>query len=382
MKNKPHVSQRILTKCSAGLLALSGFFLVAGSFLPSATQMVMADSLQSQINALSAQNDNTQGIVSGLQAQANSYQNAIAVLQQQISGLQASIDSNQAKQASLQQSIIQDQQQIDHEKTVLSDDVKTMYVDGTPTTLEVLATSKDLSDFVDKQEYRTSVQNKLQDTLQQIAQLQAQLQSEKVKVDQLVTQEKQQQSQLAATQAQQASLLSYNQSQQASYNAQIQANSQKIAQLRAQQAAENATIGRNVVAGDPGHGGYPSYLDNAAQDTVVDPWGMFNRECVSYTAWKVQETYGDMPNWGGRGNAIQWIGDAQSSGVPTRYGVPKEHSVAIWNVGAFGHAMWVEHVYDDGSIYVSQYNYDYHGHYSEMYVSASQAKTFTYLYFN
>lgn len=382
MKNSPKFSQRILAKCRMSVLVTSGCLLVIGGLLPSASQMVMADSLQAQINALSAQNDNTQSVVSGLQAQASSYQNAIAVLQQQITGLQSSIDSNQAEQASLQQQIIQDQQQIDHEKTVLADDVKTMYVDGTPSTLEVLATSKDLSDFVDKQEYRTSVQNKLQDTLQKIAQLQQQLQDQKAKIDQLVTQEKQQQSQLAATQAQQASLLSYNQSQQASYNAQIQANSSKIAQLRAQQAAENATIGHNVTAGDPNHGGYPGYLDNAAQDSIVDPWGMFNRECVSYAAWKVQQTYGDMPNWGGQGNAIQWIGDAQRSGIPTKYGVPGAHTVAIWNVGAFGHAMWVEAVNSDGSIYVSQYNYSYNGRYSEMYVSPSQAKSFTYLYFN
>jgi len=136
-----------------------------------------------------------------------------------------------------------------------------------------------------------------------------------------------------------------------------------------------------VVAGDPGHGGYPTYLANAGQDTIIDPWGMYNRECVSYTAWKVQQTYGYMPYWGGRGNAIEWPGDARSAGIPTG-GAPRVHSVAIWNVGAFGHAMWVEAVNSDGSIYVSQYNYDYQGHYSEMYVSAAQAKTFTYIYFD
>ncbi len=389
MKKMPKVSQRILAKFSASAVVLSGFFLVAGSFIPSATQMVLADSLQQQIDSLNAQNSNTQGVVDGLQSQAASYQDAIAQLQQQIAGLQASIDANQAKQASLQQQIIEDQQQIDHEKTVLADDVKTMYVDGTPSTLEVLATSKDLSDFVDKQEYRTSVQNKLQDTLQKIAQLQAQLQTQKTQVDQLVSVEKSQQTQLAVTQAQQASLLSYNQSQQASYNAQIQANSSQIAKLRAQQAAENAKLGNGLIASGSCGGGYPATAVSPAggswgcshpMDNTIDNWGMFNRECVSYAAFKVYQTKGYMPYWGGSGNAIQWPGNARAAGIPTS-STPRAQSVAIWNVGSFGHAMWVEAVNGDGSILVSQYNYSYNGTYSEMYVSASQARNFTYIYF-
>jgi peptidoglycan DL-endopeptidase CwlO len=378
MKHK--VSPAISAKLSVGILAACSAILVSGSFLPSATQKAVADSFQDQINALNAQNANTRSVVNGLQAQAASYQDAINQLQAQINGLQASIDANVAQQAALQQQIIDTQKEIDKEKEFLANDVKAMYVDGTPSTLEVLATSKNLSDFVDKQEYRTAVQNKLQDTLQKIAALQQQLKTKKAQVDQLITEQKAQQDQLAAAQAQQAALLSYNESQQADYNAQIKANSVQIASLRAQQAAANARLGGGLTAGDPGHGGYPANLNNAAQDTVIDPWGMYNRECVSYTAWKVYETYGYMPYWGGVGNANQWPGDARAAGIPTG-STPKANSVAIWNVGAFGHAMWVEAVGADGSLWVSQYNYDYQGHYSEMSVSASMARQLTYIYF-
>ncbi len=113
---------------------------------------------------------------------------------------------------------------------------------------------------------------------------------------------------------------------------------------------------------------------------MIDRWGMYNRECVSYTAWKVYETYGYMPYWGGSGNANQWPGDARAAGIPTG-STPKADSVAIWNVGAFGHAMWVEAVNSDGSLWVSQYNYSYNGQYSEMSVSASMARQLTYIYF-
>ncbi|MEJ0073738.1 MAG: CHAP domain-containing protein [Candidatus Saccharibacteria bacterium] len=375
------VSRHIPRRFKAGLIILAGLVLVGGSFMPSLRQMVLADSFQDQIDSLNSQNAGTRSLVNSLQATAASYQAAIDQLQQQINGLQNSIDANQAQQANLQQQITDAQNQIDQKKAYLASDVKAMYVDGTPTTLEVLATSKNLSDFVDKQQYRTDVQNDLQTTMNQIAALQKQLQTKKAAVDQLVSEEQDQQSQLATTQAQQASLLSYNESQQAAYNQQIQANSTQIAQLRAQQAAANKTIGGTPIAGDPGHGGYPAQWDNAPMDSLIDSWGMYNRECVSYTAWKVYQTYGYMPYWGGVGNANQWPGDAQRAGIPTG-STPAVHSVAIRNVGAFGHAMWVEAVNPDGSLWVSQYNYDYEGHYSEMAISASMARTFTYIYFD
>lgn len=381
-KGSKKVSLAVSARLKAGLLVASCAVLASGAFLPSVRQMVLADSFDEQINTLNQKNADARGLVDGLQAQAASYQDAINQLQTQINGLQQSINDNVAQQASLQQQITDAQNQIDQQRAFLASDIKSMYVDGTPSTLEVLATSKDLSDFVDKQEYRTTVQNKLQDTLKKIAELQKELQTKKDQVDQLLSTERAQEGDLANARAQQAALLNYNQAQQADYNAQIQANSKQISQLRAQQAAANRALAGNggPIAGDPGHGGYPARWDNAAQDTMVDSWGMYNRECVSYTAWKVYQTYGYMPYWGGSGNANQWPGDARAAGITTS-STPKADTVAIWNVGAFGHAMWVEAVNPDGSLWVSQYNYDYQGHYSEMAVSASMARNLTYIYF-
>ena len=96
---------------------------------------------------------------------------------------------------------------------------------------------------------------------------------------------------------------------------------------------------------------------------------MLNRECVSYTAWKVYQTYGYMPYWGGVGNANEWPGDAADAGIATG-STPRPNSVAIWMGGGLGHAMWVESVNGD-MIHVSQYNYDLNGHYSEMTINGS-----------
>ena len=155
------------------------------------------------------------------------------------------------------------------------------------------------------------------------------------------------------------------------------AEKRKALDRRAEQLAANEGLHGKAIAGDPAHGRYPTKWDAPVmQDSRLDNWGMYNRECVSYTAWKVYETFGHMPYWGGVGNANQWPADARAAGIPTG-STPKVHSVAVSMRGYYGHTMWVEKV-KGNKIYVSQYNYDLQGRYSEMWVDASN---FTYIYF-
>jgi surface antigen len=253
-----------------------------------------------------------------------------------------------------------------------------MYVDGQMSTIEELATSKNLSEYVDKEEYRTSVQNQLNAKIKEIAQLQAELQSQKEKVDEVIATTKAQNNQLAGEKAEQDKLLSLNEGQQASYNNQIASNSSQISKLRAEQLAANSRFiqggssgGGGIPNGPTCGGGYPGVWCNAPQDSIIDSWGMYNRECVSYTAFRVAASGRHMPYWGGYGNANQWPSNARSAGIPMSYGGgARRGDVAISTRGAFGHAMYVEGV-SGGNVYVSQYNAALNGRYSTATVSQS-----------
>jgi surface antigen len=346
-------------RITAGILLMS---LVSGA------AVVHADQFDDQINAINAQKSQNQSQLNDLTAQAASYQDAINQLQVQINAMQAAIAANVAKQADLQNQIVAAQQQIDLKKSQVGASVKAMYLDGQPTSIEQFASSKNLSEYVDKEEYRSTVQAQLTATIKQIADLQVQLQKQKQEVEVLLASQQQQNDQLAGAQGQQASLLSMTQAQQADYSAKIQSQNASIASLRQQQAAENAKHfrGYTVVAGNNGDDTYPNVWRNNAQDSMLDNWGMYNRECVSYTAWKVAASGRDMPYWGGYGNANQWPSNARAAGIPVD-GNPRAGDVAIAYWGSYGHAMYVESVNDDGTINISQYNWDYAGHFSEIY---------------
>lgn len=336
------------------------------------TPRVLADQFDAQINALNQDSSTKRASVAQLGSEAASLTDTITKLQTQIDALQAQINANQAKQADLQSKIDQAQKDLDTQKKLLGADIKQMYVDGQISTLEMLASSKDLSEFVDKQQYRNAVQDKIKGTLDKITALKLQLKQQKDEVEKLLTDQQTMQAQIAAQQSQQNQLLSANVDQQNTLNSQIKQNSQQVAQLRAQQAAANARLfsGANVVLGgacDTSHGDtYPSPWCSAAQDSMIDSWGMFNRECVSYTAWKVAESGRYMPYWGGVGNANQWDDDARAAGIPVD-STPRAGDVAIKNSGPYGHAMYVESVNGDGTINISQYNANLNGQFSRVY---------------
>ncbi|MDB5166522.1 MAG: hypothetical protein JWM37_594 [Candidatus Saccharibacteria bacterium] len=346
--------------------------------------VVQGDRFDDAMNALNAQNSANQASINSLANQASDYQTTINQLNNEIYAVQAALAASQAQQADIEQKITVNEAKIAQNKQILGDDLKKGYVEGQISTVEMLATSHDLSDYVDKQEYRATVQTKLQGILTEIQELEIQLKKQHDEVKVLIANQETQRNQLASARAQQAELLAYNQQQQDNFTAQVKSNNAQIAKLRAAQAAENARlsggtpgVGVNCGGGYPGSapGPYGNWGCNYALDNTIDKWGMYNRECVSYTAFRVAASGRTMPYWGGRGNAYQWDDNARNSkpAIPVDSS-PRVGDVAVKNAGTYGHVMYVEAVYDDGSIYVSDYNQQYDGRYRAYTVSAANVR--------
>lgn len=333
--------------------------------------LVQAQTYQEQINALSAQNSDKQSNLGVLDDQAAGLQDTINKLQVQINALQSQIQINDAKRIDTVAQIAAAEAELTRQKGILSDDIKAMYIGGQMSSLEELATSQSLSEFADAQQYKIAVQHKIQAQLKSINDLKAKLATEKANLERMIADLNTMRNTVSTQQAEQARLLALNQQQQADLDNQIKANSAKIADLRRQQAIENARLfGNKIPAGIPGGGGYPGKWAFAPQDTIIDSWGMYNRECVSWTAYKVYASGRYMPYWGGIGNANQWDDNARAAGIPVD-SRPRQGDVAVSNSGAFGHVMYVEQTAGDGSIYVSDYNQQYDGLYREYWIAAS-----------
>ncbi len=335
--------------------------------------LVQADKFSTQIQQLNADNGVKSQQRQVLQVQAADLQGTINALQGQINGLQVQIDESNAAIDQTVTKISEAEAELARQKDLLAQNIKAMYLEGQISTLEMLASSKDLSEFVDKQQYRSSVRDKIKDTLDKVTALKGELKAEKERLDAQKKDQEDRQAQIDAQRAEQARLLNLNAGERATLDSQIKANNAQISELRRQQAIENAKLfGVSPGTGPACGGGYPGSTNgpwgkwgcNYALDNNVDNWGMFNRECVSYTAFKVAASGRHMPYWGGHGNANEWDDNARAAGIPVD-GNPREGDVAVSNAGYYGHVMYVEHVYEDGRLLISQYNANWTGTYTE-----------------
>ena len=335
-----------------------------------------ARDFNAEIQAVQRQIDQFTAEASRLSAEADTLQNKVAQLNSEKAAMQAQVDLTQAEHDQLVAEITATERKIQQNQDTMGKIIADMYVDDDISPLEMLASSDSVAEYLDRQTQRTSNRDSLSAKVKETKALKKELEGKKELVKQKLDDLTNQRNVLAAKEAEQQSLLNSTRGQEAAYQQLSAEGKAKRQELERQQQIEIARryAGNtgSAVAGDPGRGGYPNNLANSNYySPVVDPWGMYSRQCVSYTAWKVYQKNGNMPYWGGVGNANQWPGNARNAGIPVSR-TPVAGSVGVIMAGQYGHTVWVESVNANGTINISQYN-EYNaggsgwGHYSERY---------------
>jgi surface antigen len=125
---------------------------------------------------------------------------------------------------------------------------------------------------------------------------------------------------------------------------------------------------------DPGDD-YPSQWRNVPQDSRLDQWLEYNRECTSFAAWALYSRNGFVMPF--HDNANNWGPRAAKLGYPVN-STPAVGSVAWSNAGLFGHVAYVVAV-SGGGVTIEEYNHFGNGTYDKRTVPAA---TFTgYIHF-
>lgn len=386
------------TKTAAKKLAiLTVTVLFAASTPFQLMQVVKADTFDERIAKIQAQIDAYQAEAKKLNSKADSLQKEVNSLNAQAKVIQKRIDLKQAEHDKLVQQIADNEQKIIDNQNGLGDTLADLYISNEITPLEMLASSKSIGDYVDKEAYRNTIRDNLFRTIAVIRETKKQLEQQRKDVERVIGEQKLAKQALVAKQNQVAQLVAKTRGEEAAYKGLVaERENQKLAVQREQQEAIEAAMRAasggpvNILPGDPNKGGYPweagCYVDanawshGGANGDGSDPLGYGCRQCVSYAAWRAGDYSGNFPRYWG--NANQWPGSARSLGYSTG-STPRAHSVGIISAGAYGHAVWVEAVNGDGTIDISQYNY-YNaggpgwGHYSKMRVSAATYDTYIY----
>lgn len=374
LEKSQNLRRRILT---ASVLSLSVFGTLVGYFnLPA-----LADWYDEQIKALRRQNEAYEAKAEQLKVYANSLHEEIARLDADKQVILGQIDETNKQLDKLASEIKQTEKEIEDNQEALGILLKEIYLASQITPLERLASSKTITDYINEETQRDSMRRSLVTKVDEIEAHKKQLEEKKKESEQVLAKQQVQRDEVLAKEAEKNKILAETQGQEDNYRALAEKNNNKVRELEQQQAEEMrrqaAQSGFNVPTGVLGGGGYPGKWAYAPLNAYTDPWGLYTRQCVSYAAWKVWSTGRFVPHFGGMGNANQWPATTARHGIPNGT-TPKEGSVAVWYVGQYGHVMYVEKVNGDGTMWVSDYNWNWDGAYH--YYRRSTAGL-TYIYF-
>lgn len=379
------VSKGIVTKSS--LVAIS---VLMGISTPLAMiSRAYADQYDNQIRALQEQKAAYDAQANALNAKAATLQGALDQIVQQKAAIMAQIALSQQQYDQLQAQIDKTKKDIADNKDALGQIIADMYVDDTITPLEMLASSTNIGDYVDKQTYREAIQSTLTATIKDIDALQKKLEKSQADVAKILEEQQGQKAQLAAKEAEQASLVEQTKGEEAAYQKLSSDVAAQAANAAAQQRAYYAALraqngGSGVNSGVIGSFVYSNWSGNqgcggdgypycGAQDSYSDPWDLYNRECVSYAAWRIAGHYGkQVQEFNGAGNAYQWPNSA--AGAWRVYDPQPGDAVVlpiVYGLAPVGHLMVVESPPSNGWVHVSQYNFYGTGEYSEMDIRTS-----------
>jgi surface antigen/peptidoglycan hydrolase CwlO-like protein len=354
------------------------------------TQKAFADQYDDKIAVLQQDITKYQAEGARLNSQAATLQSALAQIANQEAAIQTQINISQTKYDKLVIQIADTKQKIKDNQDALGVTIANMYVDGNITPIEMLASSKNISDYLDKQEYQSSIRDQLSSTITKVKDLKAQLDKQKVDVETILTDQKSQKATLVAKENEQQSLLSKTQGQEANYQQLIGDSQAQIAEAKATQAIINSRFNSTGGFTLVDSGSLVDYLWNSsncpmwgylstggADGNGSDGHGYGCRQCASYVAWRFAKETGLYPSWG---NAVNFTDSAVAAGF--KEGSAQAGSIAVMDPGkagqSYGHVAWVESdpyvVNGQSVILVSQYNYDYgqgYGMYSKMILSVN-----------
>lgn len=376
---KRQISKKIFIWFSA-VIVTAGFFAavfpVSGKY--PVAKAASVDQLRAEANALQAQIDANNAQAQQLASEADSLKKKIAEFDLQLASIDNQISLINVKLQQLDIELTKAQQELDRQKALLKASVQALYKKGGASTVELLVGSDSFSQFINDQTYLEKLKSGIQDSTEKVIALKQQIQTQQVEQLELKRQQEDARTTAANARAERQRLLDETKGEEARYRQVASEIQTKQAALLAQIVAQSRVI-TNV-----GTGSYPwadyrsgswTHAGSCNYGDDIDNWGYCYRQCVSYVAWKLYATGHEVPMY--YGNAADWM---WRTPVSKRGYTPKVGAVAVWG-GYEGHVAYVEEVYGDGTVRISEYNAvpALQGKYSQRIINANNPSM--YLYF-
>lgn len=208
-----------------------------------AVSATSSSDLQNKINALNEEVKKNQATLDDISGQANTLQNKVDSLNAEINSLQAKIDLASLQIEQTNQQIEITKEKLDKQKKIMYENARTLYKEGDVSTIEILASSDNFSEFVNRQEYLTKVKENVNAAAREVVALKTQLEKKIEDLKNFTIEQKSQQTLIGYRRDEQSTVLAKTRGEEQKYQA-------IVAGLAAQQAAATAALSASLSSGN------------------------------------------------------------------------------------------------------------------------------------
>lgn len=347
---------------AAGSMAVAVFFVIASfTSISQPVEASKANELQDKLKALEAQSVAYQAQAEELRHQAASLQNTISAINAEKAAIQLQIDISQTKYEGLVAQISETEAKIEQQKEVLGDTLANLYVDSDVTPLELIAGSKSIGDFMDKQSARSAIRDQLNKTIKSVKELKAQLVIQRTETEQVLKDLSAQRGALVEKEAEMARLLEQTRGEEARFQ---QLNAETVAQRAAVykeleslntsnlSVAPTGYVTAGTVIGYVGNTGYSFgahlHLEARMNGRVTDPNPYLNSNWQRPTSGEISQSYGNTDCSLYSGNCQHpGIDYAPAAGTPIRAVADgmlyRDNTGSMLGTGAYGCVAVINH---------------------------------------
>lgn len=379
------------------VIVLVAVALTAQIFSSKQADALTPDQIQAQIRALNEDLVRYEKEANKLRSQSNTLKNEIAILSSEKAAIQLKVDISEAKHKKLVADIADAEERIEKNRSVLGDTIADIWIDDQISPIEMIFSSNNIGQFLDKQEYRGAVRDDLKTSIDEIKQLKADLEDMRDEIKVVLDEQRAARDELASKESARKNLLAQTQGQEQNYQRILGETNKRMKDLQKEyERARQTWTGGYITQG--GSGGYPwaNVGYPCWTSSCVDPWGVYYRECVSFVAWRLDRAGKGVKHFSGNGHAYQWPQTTRN--YTTQYGPDKRSAggsfiatphvgdavvipAGVQNIPWTGHVMYVESINGDGSINISEYNFAGPGMYSERTIPKSYYASYTFITF-
>ena len=318
---------------------------------------------------------------------ANFYEAKVAELSTEIASTRRKIADTKVQITELNTQIKATQRKLDSEQSALAELLVNMHFESDVEPIAVLAGAESISDLAERASRTEVAQQQIAAMASSIKDAKLKLEEDRAQVEALLAEQQAEEKELEDRKVEQQHLVEKFQNDAAAYEAQVLAA--REAQRVAEKAYRDAHPEMFATTYYDGIDTYRSYIADWGGYSCPRDWDRYTTyvngrkigglmcECVSYVGWKAYERYGIYLAYG---NAYDWKWRAEANGfIADR--TPSVGSIGWFYYGSgYGHVFWVESVNADGSIDVTDYNYNVDGRFTARKINAANVGSFYYIH--